>query len=46
MSPREYNSVDKMCLIDLPRLPRELVEKWLSTKSEWTQIQFRRFIRN
>jgi hypothetical protein len=45
MSQHEYTLVAKTCLIDLPMLPSELLERWLLTKSEWTQIQIRRFVR-
>ncbi|BDQ68695.1 hypothetical protein NUITMVS3_33010 [Shewanella xiamenensis] len=45
MSQHDYTLVANTRLIDLPALPVGLVEQWLSLKDEWTQKQFRRFLR-
>lgn len=45
MSQHDYTLVANARLIDLPALPVGLVEQWLSLKDEWTQKQFRRFLR-
>ncbi len=40
----QYTAIEKMRLIDLPKLPPDLLAQWLATKPHWLQESIGRYL--